>query len=104
MTDPVEILEAPEAETNTTLTRRKKTSTEETTRAVKKVKILIPKTQHEKSDVYVAVNDYDCLIKRGVVVEVPEFVVNVLRDAVETRTDMDGNTNDVPCYPFQIVG
>lgn len=45
----------------------------------KKVTIRLPLTPHEKDDVYVSVNNYDCIIKRGVEVEVPESVVEVLR-------------------------
>ena len=48
---------------------------------VKTVKIKLPRIKAtEDSDVYVSVNDYSCLIKRGVEVEVPEFVAEVLRN------------------------
>ena len=50
------------------------------TEKVKTVKIKLPRIKAEDSDVYVSVNDYSCLIKRGVEVEVPEFVAEVLRN------------------------
>lgn len=51
-----------------------------TEKKVKTVKIKLPRIKAEDSDVYVSVNDYSCLIKRGVEVEVPEFVAEVLRN------------------------
>jgi hypothetical protein len=109
MSDPTTLeLDAPIEESVSS--RRKKATVEVDTitrvnsRTAKKVRIIIPKTQNEKSDVYVAVNGTDFLIKRGIEVEVPDFVVNALRDSIETKMDMDGTVNDVPCYPFQIVG
>ena len=105
MTETVETIVAPEADTATDR-RRKKASVnqDDAARVAKRVKILIPKTQQDKSDVYVSLNEYDCLIKRGVVVEVPDFVVEVLEQAVEERADIDGVVSRVPSYPFQIVG
>lgn len=44
----------------------------------KMVKIKLPLTRSEKDDVYVAVNGNSFLIKRGVEVEVPAYVVAVL--------------------------
>ena len=48
------------------------------TAAQKMVKIRIPRTKKEEEDVFVSVNNYTCLIKRGVEVEVPDFVYEVL--------------------------
>lgn len=45
----------------------------------KKVKIRIPRSKDDNSDVYVSVNDHTWLIKRGVEVEVPECVAEVLQ-------------------------
>jgi hypothetical protein len=45
---------------------------------VKKVKIRLPKIKGESDDVFVSVNQYNCVIKRGVEVEVPVFVKEVL--------------------------
>lgn len=58
--------------------------------AEKMVKIKLPLTKSEKNDVAVAVNDRTWLIKRGVEVEVPECVVEVLEHQEEMlRVAMD---------------
>lgn len=46
----------------------------------KMVKIRLPLTKEEKSPVFVSVNDRTWLIKRGEEVEVPECVVEVLKN------------------------
>lgn len=46
--------------------------------AEKKVKIKLPLTRNEKDDVFVGVNGKTYLIKRGVTVDVPDFVAKVL--------------------------
>lgn len=45
---------------------------------VEKVTIRLPKIKGETDDVFVSVNNYTCVIKRGVEVEVPVFVKEVL--------------------------
>ena len=45
---------------------------------VKKVKIKLHKIKGEAEDVFVSVNNYTCVIKRGEEVEVPVFVKEVL--------------------------
>lgn len=50
----------------------------ETKKAIKKVKIRLPKIKGESDDVFISVNQYNCVIKRGVEVEVPAFVKEVL--------------------------
>jgi hypothetical protein len=45
---------------------------------VKKVKIKLPKIKGQSDDVFVSVNNYTCVIKRGEEVEVPAFVKEVL--------------------------
>ena len=45
---------------------------------IKKVKIKLPKIKGESDDVFVSVNNYTCIIKRGEEVEVPVFVKEVL--------------------------
>ena len=45
---------------------------------IKKVKIKLPKIKGETDDVFVSVNNYSCIIKRGEEVEVPWFVKEVL--------------------------
>lgn len=49
----------------------------------KTVHIRIPKLYPKQEDVFVSVNDYTCIIKRGVEVEVPDFVAEVLRHQEE---------------------
>ena len=49
----------------------------------KMVKIRIPRTKGDQEDVFVSVNNYTCIIKRGVEVEVPEFVAEVLKHQEE---------------------
>ena len=44
----------------------------------KRVVIRLPKIRGESDDVFVSVNHYNCVIKRGVEVEVPVFVKEVL--------------------------
>ena len=50
----------------------------ETKKNVKKVKIRLPRIKGEPEDVFVSVNNYTCVIKRGQEVEVPAFVKEVL--------------------------
>ena len=47
------------------------------------VKVRLPKMKADQEDVFVSVNDYTCIIKRGVEVEVPVFVAEVLRHREE---------------------
>ena len=49
------------------------------TKAPEKVKIKIPLTRAESADVYVALNGKTYLIKRGVEVEVPAGVAEILQ-------------------------
>lgn len=53
--------------------------TAKTPETEKMVKIKMPLTRNEKDDVFVSVNMRTWLIKRGVEVEVPECVAEVLR-------------------------
>lgn len=55
------------------------TEKKETANAEKKVKIRIPRLKENNDDVYVSVNDRTWLIKRGVEVEVPECVAEVIQ-------------------------
>lgn len=45
---------------------------------IKKIKIKLPKIKGEGDDVFVSVNNYTCVIKRGEEVTVPVFVKEVL--------------------------
>ena len=49
----------------------------------KMVKVRIPRTKADQEDVFVSVNNYTCIIKRGVEVEVPDYVAEVLRHQEE---------------------
>lgn len=49
----------------------------------KTVRIRIPRLSPKQEDVFVSVNDYTCIVKRGVEVEVPEYVAEVLRHQEE---------------------
>lgn len=49
----------------------------------KTVTIRIPRLSPKQEDVFVSVNDYTCIVKRGVEVEVPEYVAEVLRHQEE---------------------
>ena len=44
----------------------------------KMVKVKIPRTKADQEDVFVSVNNYTCIVKRGEYVEVPDFVAEVL--------------------------
>ena len=50
---------------------------------VKKVKIRIPRTKADQEDVFVSVNLNTYIVKRGVEVEVPDFVAEVLQHQQE---------------------
>lgn len=49
----------------------------------KMVKMVLPLTRHDKDDKWCAVNGKTYLIKRGVEVEVPDYVAEVLRNEEE---------------------
>jgi hypothetical protein len=49
----------------------------------KTVKIRLPRDRREQEDVFVGINERTWLIKRGVEVEVPECVAEVLRHREE---------------------
>lgn len=51
--------------------------------APKTVKVRIPRTRKDEEDVFVSVNLNTYLIKRGVEVDVPDFVAEVLRHQEE---------------------
>lgn len=59
------------------------TTTEIKPKAPKKVKIKLPLSRTEKEDVWVSVNGEKYLIKRGVEVEVPACVAEVLQHKEE---------------------
>ena len=65
----------------------KTTKATETVAKEKKVKIRLPLTRTEKSDVLVGVNGNTWLIKRGEEVEVPECVAEVLQHKEEMLSE-----------------
>lgn len=58
-----------------------------TNTAPKKVKIKLPLTRTEKDDVWVALNGKSYLIKRGVTVEVPAGVAEILQHREEALAE-----------------
>lgn len=60
-----------------------------------KVTVKLPLIKNDDSDVYVSVNDYTCLIKRGVEVEVPRFVAEALRDSEDAEIKAIERNNKV---------
>jgi hypothetical protein len=58
---------------------KNKTAAETVSQEEKTVKIRIPRTTKEEDDVFVSVNQRTWLIKRGVEVEVPVCVADVLK-------------------------
>ena len=64
------------------------TTTEHAVKTAKKVKIRIPRTKAEQEDVFVSVNMETFIIKRGVEVEVPDYVAEVLRHQEETLEEI----------------
>ena len=59
-----------------------------TTTTNKMVKIRIPRTKADQEDVFVSVNLETVLIKRGVEVEVPDYVAEVLRHQEEALEEI----------------
>ena len=54
----------------------------------KMVKIRIPRTKADQEDVFVSVNMETFLIKRGIEVEVPDYVAEVLRHQEEALEEI----------------
>ena len=77
---------------------KKDTATTETAVKEKMVKIRLPKTKADEDDERVWVNHRSWQIKRGVEVEVPECVAEVLRNREMALEDImlfkEANTND----------
>ena len=78
----LEAMKAKEAETKATDTPAPDAPSEEAPKE-KMVKIRIPRTKKDEEDVFVGVNLATYAIKRGVEVEVPESVAEVLRHQEE---------------------
>ena len=54
----------------------------------KMVKVRIPRTKKDEEDVFVSVNLRTYIVKRGVEVEVPDFVAEVLRHQEEMMEEI----------------
>ena len=61
---------------------------EEVPAGPKMVKVRIPRTKKDEEDVFVSVNLRTYIIKRGVEVEVPDFVAEVLRHQEEMMEEI----------------
>ena len=79
-------------------TEKKDSVTKETVQKEKMVKIRLPKTKADEDDERVWVNHRSWQIKRGVEVEVPECVAEVLRNKEKAQEDImlfkEAKTND----------
>ena len=79
-------------------TEKKDTVTKETVQKEKMVKIRLPKTRADEDDERVWVNHRSWQIKRGVEVEVPECVAEVLRNRELVQENImlfkEANTNN----------
>ena len=65
------------------------TEEKKTTKAEKKtVTVKIPREKKDQEDVFVSVNNETFLIKRGVAVEVPDYVAEVLQHQEEMLEEM----------------
>jgi len=74
----------------------------------RKARIVIAQTEQDCSDVYVSINDWDALIKRGVEVAVPEAVYVLLSKAGDQtfRQQKDGSLIEgfSPRYHITLLG
>ena len=59
-----------------------------TTNTKKMIKIRIPRTKADEEDVFVSVNMETFIVKRGVEVEVPDYVAEVLRHQEEALEEI----------------
>ena len=74
----------------------------------RKVRIVIAESDQDRSDVYVSINDWDALIKRGVEVAVPEAVYVLLSEAGDQTftQEKDGSLTEgfSPRYHVKLLG
>lgn len=62
---------------------------EKTEKKVKTVKIKLPKVRGDDRPLFVSVNEYTCLIKRGEEVEVPWFIAECIENAERQQDAAD---------------
>lgn len=77
---------------------------------VKRRKLTIHKTENDtgSNQVALSVNGKTWLIQRGEEVEVPDFIVEVLRNAIKEVHEYNSKTDEtvrreVPSYPFSVT-
>ena len=69
----------------------------------KRTPIILQSTQSDKRPLIVAVNGFNYSIPRDIRVDVPEEVIEVLNNAVETHYDMEGNKTEVRAHQFSRI-
>lgn len=67
------------------------------------VRIVVEESDNDRQPAYVGVNGRSYRIKRGVEVDVPRPVANVLLSAKQKVRNPDGTDREVPTYPTRIV-
>lgn len=67
------------------------------------VRIVVEESDTDRQPVYVGVNGKSYRIKRGVEVDVPRPVANVLLSAKQRVRNPDGTDREVSTYPTRIV-
>jgi len=69
----------------------------------KRTPIILQSTQSDKRPLIVAVNGFNYSIPRDIRVDVPEEVIEVLNNAVETHYDMENNKTEVRAHQFSRI-
>lgn len=67
------------------------------------VRIVVEESDNDRQPAYVGVNGRSYRIKRGVEVDVPRPVADVLLSAKQKVRNPDGTDREVPTYPTRIV-
>lgn len=67
------------------------------------VRIVVEESESDQQPVYVGLNGRSYRVKRGVEVDVPRGVANVLLTAKQKARNKDGTEREVPTYPTRIV-
>lgn len=67
------------------------------------VTVVVEESDTDRQPAYVGVNGRSYRIKRGVEVEVPRPVANVLLTARQRVRNVDGTDREVPTYPTRVV-
>lgn len=67
------------------------------------VRVVVEESDNDRQPAYVGVNGRSYRIKRGVEVDVPRPVANVLLGAKQKVRNPDGTDREVPTYPTRVV-